>query len=76
MREALRNAPENTMNRPDGIVDLLIDKATGETATPGDPNAVFEYFRNENAPEPAETQLPGLDIDEEGEEQLSTEIIF
>ena len=76
MREALRDAPENIMSRPDGIVDRLIDKTTGEPATPGDPNAIFEYFRDENAPEPLDTQLPGLEIDETSEEELSTEIIF
>ena len=26
MREALKDEPETTMSRPDGIVDLLIDK--------------------------------------------------
>ena len=76
MREALEDAPENTMSRPDGIVDRLIDETSGEPATPGDPNAIFEYFRSENAPEPIDTQLPGLEIDEEDEEELSTEIIF
>ena len=76
MREALKDAPENTMSRPDGIVDRLIDETSGEPATPGDPNAIFEYFRSENAPEPIDTQLPGLEIDEEDEEELSTEIIF
>ncbi|NKB33400.1 MAG: PBP1A family penicillin-binding protein [Pseudomonadales bacterium] len=76
MRQALDGAPENTMSRPDGIVDRLIDKTTGEPATPGDPNAIFEYFRSENAPEPVDTQLPGLEIDEEEEEELSTETIF
>ena len=76
MREALKDAPENTMSRPDGIVDRLIDEISGQPATPGDPNAIFEYFRSENAPEPIDTQLPGLEIDEEDEEELSTEIIF
>ena len=76
MREALEDAPENIMSRPDGIVDRLIDKISGEPATPGDPNAIFEYFRSENAPETIDTQLPGLEINEEDEEELSTEIIF
>ena len=76
MREALEDAPENIMSRPDGIVDRLIDKISGEPATPGDPNAIFEYFRSENAPEAIDTQLPGLEINEEDEEELSTEIIF
>jgi len=76
MREALEDAPENTMSRPDGIVDRLIDEISGQPATPGDPNAIFEYFRSENAPELIDTQLPGLEINEEDEEELSTEIIF
>ncbi len=76
MADALKGKPENTMNRPDGIVDRLIDKDSGELATPGDPNSIFEYFRVENAPEPLETQLPGIEIDEEETEELSTETIF
>lgn len=76
MADALKGKPENTMNRPDGIVDRLIDKDSGELATPGDPNSMFEYFRVENAPEPLETQLPGIEIDEEETEELSTETIF
>ena len=76
MRAALEDAPENTMNRPDGIVDRLIDRTTGELATPGDPDTMFEYFRIENAPEAPETQLPGLDLDEEQGKELSTETIF
>ena len=76
MREALKDAPENTMSRPDGIVDRLIDEISGQPATPGDPNVIFEYFRSENAPETIDTQLPGLEINEEDEEELSTEIIF
>jgi len=76
MRSALEGTPENTMNRPDGIVDLLIDKSTGALATPGDPNADFEYFRTENAPGATDTQLPGVELNEEETEELATETIF
>lgn len=76
MSEALEGKPENTMSRPDGIVDRLIDKTTGQLATPGDPNSVFEYFRVENAPAPLESQLPGIELNEEQSEELSTETIF
>ncbi len=76
MDQALDGKPEITMNRPDGIVDRLIDKATGELATPGDPNSIFEYFREELAPEPLDTQLPILEVDEEEGEEISTETIF
>ena len=76
MRAALDGEPERTMNRPDGIVDRLIDKTTGKLATPGDPNAIFEYFRIENAPGSLEPQLPGIEIDEADSQPLSTETIF
>lgn len=76
MKKALADAPENTMNRPDGIVDLLIDKTTGALATPGDANADFEYFRIENAPGSSDAQLPGVELSEEETQELSTETIF
>jgi penicillin-binding protein 1A len=75
MREALKDEPETTMSRPDGIVDLLIDRNSGTPATPGDPNAVFEYFRSENAPIPAPETIPGLEVEEEIS-TISTETIF
>lgn len=76
MRVALANMPENTMRRPDGIVDRLINKSTGALATPGDPNTVFEYFRQEYAPEIPDAQLPGVELINEESEVLSTETIF
>jgi penicillin-binding protein 1A len=76
MSAALKGKPENTMSRPDGIVDRLIDKNSGQLATPGDPNSTFEYFRVENAPAPLETPLPGIELNEEQTEELSTETIF
>lgn len=76
MRAALEGAPLNTMNRPDGIVDRLIDRDTGEPATPGEANTMFEYFRNENAPDTPATNLPGAELPDETDEELSTETIF
>ncbi len=75
MREALADEPETTISRPDGIVDRLIDRSSGKPATPGDPDAVFEYFRTENAPELLTEPVPGLDI-EENSQTISTETIF
>ena len=75
MREALKDEPETTMSRPDGIVDLLIDQNSGNPATPGDPNAVFEYFRSENAPKLLPETMPGVEIEEEMT-TISTETIF
>ena len=75
MREALKDEPETTMSRPDGIVDLLIDQISGNPTTPGDPNAVFEYFRSENAPALVPETMPGVEIEEEMN-TISTETIF
>ncbi len=76
MREALDGAPLNTMNRPDGIVDRLIDRSTGAPAIPGAPNTMFEYFRVNNAPDSPATSLPGAELPDETDEELSTETIF
>ena len=37
MREALKDEPETTMSRPDGIVDLLIDQNSGNRQRPATP---------------------------------------
>ena len=76
MSKALDGKPETTMNRPEGIVDRLVNKSTGELATPGEPDTMFEYFREEFAPEPLAPQMPGIDIDQDESEELSTETIF
>ncbi len=76
MDKALEGKSESTMNRPDGIVDRLIDKSTGELATPGDPDSMFEYFREELAPAPLGSPTPILEVDEDEAEEISTETIF
>lgn len=75
MKVALQGMPENTMNRPDGIVDRLINKTTGAPATPGEPDTIFEYFRTQNAPKDG-ALLPSIDGTNEESEELSTETIF
>ncbi|MFK7863698.1 MAG: penicillin-binding protein 1A [Pseudohongiellaceae bacterium] len=74
MKEALQDQPERIMARPDGLVDLLIDRETGAPATPGDPNALFEVFRVENAPELDPLDQTGTELDQEDE--VLTETIF
>lgn len=76
MGKALEGKPEITMNRPEGIVDRLVNKATGQLATPGQPGTMFEYFREELAPEPLAPQMPGAESNEEETRELSTETIF
>ncbi len=50
MAVALKDSPQLPLRIPDGIVTVKIDPESGERAKPGQTNAVFEYFRQENAP--------------------------
>ncbi len=50
MREALSEVPEAPLIQPDGVVSVRINPATGSLATPGDSEAIFEYFFEENSP--------------------------
>ncbi|MGI1669521.1 MAG: penicillin-binding protein 1A [Neptuniibacter sp.] len=50
MKEALKDMPENAPTVPEGIVSVKIDPKTGKLAYPGQGDALFEYFREENAP--------------------------
>ena len=44
MKQALEGRPQNVMSRPDGLVDRLIDRQTGEIARPGQSDTMFEVF--------------------------------
>ena len=50
MRTALQSSPQVSPKIPDGITTVRIDPETGKRAKPGQPNAIFEYFREENVP--------------------------
>ena len=50
MRVALEGRPIRERPVPPGIVHVRIDPDTGELAASGQRNAIFEYFRAENAP--------------------------
>lgn len=52
MREGLRDQPERSRRLPAGISNVRIDPETGLLAPAGQRDAIFEYFRNENVPEP------------------------
>ena len=54
MKSALRNSPNNQFKQPDGLVTVRIDPETGERAKPGQTNAIFEIFREEQVPKLAE----------------------
>ncbi len=51
MRTALKGRPETPRVQPEGIVTVRIDPETGLRAATGDPDAIFEIFRDENVPE-------------------------
>lgn len=50
MRVALEGSPDRSPRIPDGITNVRIDPETGKRAKPGQTNAIFEYFREENVP--------------------------
>jgi penicillin-binding protein 1A len=50
MREALRDSPVKQRPLPPGLVSVRIDPDTGLLARPGQANAIFEYFLQENVP--------------------------
>lgn len=52
-RLALPDESETTvLPQPDGLVTIRINSKTGERASPSDPDAIFETFREEYVPEP------------------------
>ncbi len=52
MKVALAGQPAVVPAQPAGVVTVKIDPRTGEAASPGDPDAIFEYFLQEHAPSP------------------------
>jgi penicillin-binding protein 1A len=66
MREALRDEPEVPLEQPPGIVSVLIDPETGKLAGTDTPDAIFEYFLEDQVPSrSADTDTgPGQEIQE------------
>lgn len=50
MERALAKKPETRLKEPAGMITVRIDEKTGNLARPGDPNALFETFRQEFVP--------------------------
>lgn len=71
MELALENQPIITREQPAGIVSVRITAKTGKRAKAGDPNAIFEIFRNENVPDFDEsTEINPLNPEESITEEL------
>lgn len=51
MEVALQSSEPQPLKIPDGITTVRIDPETGKRAAPGQTDAIFEYFREENVPE-------------------------
>lgn len=69
MREALKDTPESPLPVPAGLVQVPIDGATGNPAATGDPGAIMEWLREEDAgwqegPVPAFSSWVEFDIAE------------
>lgn len=74
MHTALDGKPEHKPTQPEGMITLKISPETGKLALPGDPNAIFEVFRQENAPQQySDESLPSLG---EMDQELSPEDLF
>ena len=50
MQAALSEVPHAPLIQPDGVVSVRIHPETGEPAAPGESDAIFEYFFEENSP--------------------------
>nr|WP_241505920.1 penicillin-binding protein 1A [Parahaliea mediterranea] len=50
MKVALEGSPDQPRPLPPGIVRVRIDPDSGQLAAPGQPGALFEYFREEKVP--------------------------
>ncbi|WP_100641292.1 penicillin-binding protein 1A [Marinobacter salexigens] len=60
MKVALQGTPSSFMPRPNGIVNIRINPATGKRARPGE-DGIFEIFKEEDSPAPLteENERPG-----------------
>ncbi len=52
MKAALANRPENRFAQPAGVVSVRIDPETGALADFDTPDALFEFFKSEDVPQP------------------------
>lgn len=51
MRTALQNLPETDLIQPQGLVSVRINESTGRPTTAADPEAIFEYFLEDQVPD-------------------------
>lgn len=71
MRVALRDSPQWERPMPQGLVTVRIDPDTGQAASPGQSNAIFEYFKRESAPRGGGREAGRRERDEAVHEQIN-----
>ncbi|GAA6135486.1 peptidoglycan glycosyltransferase/peptidoglycan DD-transpeptidase MrcA [Oceaniserpentilla sp. 4NH20-0058] len=80
MRVALDGVPNSPLKQPDGLVSIRIDPETGNRAYPGQANAMFEIFREENVPKQMEQEpsisSPYSNNEEGNEDSFTPEQLF
>lgn len=77
MGSALKDVPEHPFEQPEGIVSVRIDPQTGLLARPGQTDAMFEYFREEDVPkEFARTGVQENAEDGSSQEEVTPEQLF
>jgi len=78
MGAMLADKEQRPFPQPDGIVSVRIDPETGLLAQPGQRNAIFELFKQEQLPALAEAQEQLNQDDEQGSanEEDSPELLF
>ncbi len=67
MKKALEGTPEVTMQQPDGLVTVRINRETGLLARPDEPGAIFEIFREEDVPTYGNGAAPGSRVNNSSE---------
>ncbi len=74
MRPVLAGKSERPFPQPDGLVNVRIDPDTGLLAQPGQRNAIFELFKQEQLPAAAEIQSPA--DTESDDDDSSPQLLF
>ena len=72
MKKVLEGTPEVSMQQPDGLVTVRINKETGLLARPDEAGTMFEIFRKEDVPSYGNAS-PGSRVNNSGE---TTESLF
>ena len=67
METALEGREQKTLTQPSGVVSLRIDPASGLRASAGNPDALYEYFLTEHAPQQSQSGKLDRGTDEDDE---------